>query len=276
MVEGFFPRVPGDAEPVRQRRGGLQELGLPYAADPAVTRHLARFLRRQAADAPGAEHIRRGPSGLAAPTRILFNGGVMKASPLRARVVETINDWLQADSLPPLDDRAILEAPDLDTAVARGAACYGVARRRGGIRVRGGAARTYYIGVESALPAVPGLASPLKALCVVPFGMEEGTEAAVPGREFGLVVGEPAEFRFLGSTVRKQDAVGDLIEDWGDDLSEHEPFSVTLEGPGTEAGELIPVRLETRVTEIGTLELWCVSRDGRHRWKLELNIRERA
>jgi hypothetical protein len=106
--------------------------------------------------------------------------------------------------------------------------------------------------------------------------MEEGTDASVPGREFGLVVGEPAEFRFLGSTERKQDQLGELIEDWGDDLAEHAPLSVTLEGEGTADGEVVPVRLETRVTELGTLELWCVSRDGRQRWKLELNIRERA
>jgi hypothetical protein len=276
VLGGFFPRVPADAEPLRPRRAGLQELGLPYASDPAITRHLARFLRRQAADAPGAEHLRRGPSGLAAPTRVLFNGGVMKAAPLRTRIIDTINEWLQADGLPPLDAAAVLDSPDLDTAVARGAACYGVARHRGGVRVRGGSARTYYIGIESALPAVPGLAAPLKALCVVPFGMEEGTDASVPGREFGLVVGEPAEFRFLGSTERKQDQIGELIEDWGDDLAEHAPLSVTLEGEGTADGEVVPVRLETRVTELGTLELWCVSRDGRQRWKLELNIRERA
>ena len=102
----------------------------------------------------------------------------------------------------------VLPADDLDRAVARGAAYYGLVRRGKGIRIRGGTARAYYIGVETALPAVPGSPPPLKALCVVPFGMEEGTEADVPGQEFGLVVGEPAEFRFLGSTVRRADTVG--------------------------------------------------------------------
>jgi hypothetical protein len=105
--------------------------------------------------------------------------------------------------------------------------------------------------------------------------MEEGTEATIPGREFGLVVGEPAEFRFLSSTVRKHDAVGTLIEDWGDDLLEQEPLEVMLEGQGTAVDQVVPVRLEAKVTEVGTLELWCVSRDGCQRWKLELNIRER-
>jgi hypothetical protein len=122
------------------------------------------------------------------------------------------------------------------------------------------------------MPAVPGLAAPLKALCVVPFGMEEGTEAPVPGREFGLLVGEPAEFRFLNSTVRRDDQVGTLVECWDDEIEELSPLEVTLPVEDDEDA-VIPVRLESRVTELGTLELWCVARDGR-RWKLELNIRE--
>jgi hypothetical protein len=123
------------------------------------------------------------------------------------------------------------------------------------------------------MPAIPGLPAPLKALCVVPFGMEEGTSASVGDRQFGLIVGEPAEFRFLSSLARKKDAVGDLVEDWGDDIEELSPLEVTLELAGKEDMS-VPVTLESRVTEIGTLELWCVSRDG-DRWKLELNIRER-
>jgi len=123
------------------------------------------------------------------------------------------------------------------------------------------------------MPAVPGMEAPMKALCVVPFGMEEGTEAQVPGREFGLVVGEPAEFRFLSSTVRKQDHVGDLLENWWGEIEELSPLEVTLNIDGKQ-GAVMPVRLASRVTEIGTLEVWCVSRDGGQRWKLELNIRE--
>ena len=143
------------------------------------------------------------------------------------------------------------------------------------MRIRGGAPRSYYVGIESAMPAVPGLPPPLKALCVVPFGMEEGTSAALPDREFGLVVGEPAEFRFLGSTIRKTDPPGALIEDWGDDLEELSPLEVTLPTSRAKDDVTVPVTLESRVTEVGTLELWCVARDGSRRWKLELNIRER-
>jgi hypothetical protein len=273
LVEGFFPKVASDELPARQRRVGFQELGLPYAADPAITKHLARFLSEQVRNSPEAAGIRRGGSGLACPTHILFNGGVMKAAVLRDRVVEVLNSWLRQEGFEALGMEQILEAPDLEHAVARGAAYYGKARRGRGVRIRSGASRAYYIGIESSMPAVPGMEAPIKALCVVPFGMEEGTEATIPDREFGLVVGEPAEFRFLSSSVRKQDQVGRLLEDWGDDIEERSPLQVTLNLDG-QLGKIVPVRLETRVTELGTLEVWCVSRDS-HRWKLELNIREK-
>jgi len=273
LVDGFFPAVARRDMPARQRRVGLQELGLPYAADAAVTRHLARFLSRQTTDASGAPPIRRGPSGLACPTHVLFNGGVMKAGALRDRVVEVLSDWLVQEGFSALDARHVLDAPDLDRAVARGAAYYGLARRGRGIRIRSGASRTYYVGIESAMPAVPGMPAPIKALCVVPFGMEEGTSASIAPLEFALTVGDPAEFRFLSSTVRRNDPVGVMIEDFGDDLEELSALDVTLQMDGRE-GATVPVTLESRMTEVGTIELWCVARDGQHRWKLELSIRE--
>jgi hypothetical protein len=159
--------------------------------------------------------------------------------------------------------------------VARGAAYYGLVRRGKGVRIRGGAARSYYVGVETSLPAVPGATPPLKALCVAPFGMEEGTESDVPGQEFGLVVGAPAEFRFLGSTVRRGDAVGTLVEEWEGEVEDLGPIATTLEAPGGD-GKTVPVHLHSKLTEIGVLELWCLSRDGKQRWKLEFNVREKA
>jgi len=274
LVQGFFAKVASGEAPARQRRVGFQELGLPYAADPAITKHLALFLSEQVRNSPEAANIRRGGSGMACPTHILFNGGVMKAAVLRERVIEVLNSWLRQEGFEALGAEQILEAPDLEHAVARGAAYYGKARRGRGMRIRSGASRAYYIGIETSMPAVPGMEAPLKALCVVPFGMEEGTEATIPDREFGLIVGEPAEFRFLSSTVRKQDQIGSLLEHWGAEIEERSPLQVTLKLDGQQ-GKIVPVRLETRVTEIGTLEVWCVSRDG-HRWKLELNIREKA
>jgi len=271
LLDGFFPGVGSGEMPARARRLGLQELGLPYAADAAVTRHLARFLSRQAAGGTGVTApIRRGASGMACPTHVLFNGGVMKAPALRARLVDVLSGWLKGEGFEPVRE---LASADLDHAVARGAAYYGRARGGRGIRIRSGAPRSYYVGIESAMPAVPGMPAPLKALCVVPFGMEEGTSAAIAGLEFGLVVGEPAEFRFLSSTVRKSDPPGALIEDWGDEIEELDPLEVTLALDGGE-DSTIPVTLESRVTEIGTLELWCVARGGTPRWKLELNIRQ--
>lgn len=271
LVEGFFPDCSADAEPRRQRASGLQELGLPYAADPAVTEHLAHFLRRNADVLAERAPPRRGKKRLTQPTAVLFNGGVFKARPLCERLVAVLNRWAKQAGASPVK---VLESQDLDLAVSRGAAYYGMVRRGRGVRIRGGTARAYYVGVETSLPAVPGSPPPIKALCVVPFGMEEGTETDVLGQEFGLVVGEPAEFRFLGSTIRRSDPAGTLVEDWQGQVDELSPLAATLESPGKE-GRTVPVHLHSRVTEVGTLELSCLSRDGKQRWKLEFNVRER-
>src|SRR5262249_22603190 len=142
LVDGFFPRCALGDRPQGQRRTGLQELGLPYAADPAVTRHLAHFLSRQA-DA-GAS---------ARPTAVLFNGGVMHADALRARLVDVLGSWFAGAGAA----LRVLSGGDPEHAVARGAAYYGLARRGRGVRIRGGVARTFYLGIESAMPAVPGI-----------------------------------------------------------------------------------------------------------------------
>ncbi len=270
LLEGFFPACQYTDVPLKQRRVGLQEIGLPYAADPSVTKHLAKFLTQQARSDSQEYQLRHTNDGFTCPTTILFNGGVMKADILRHRVIGALNTWLASAGFEPIKE---LFSEDLDTAVACGAAYYGQARHGRGVRIRGGASRTYYVGIESSMPAIPGMPAPLKALCVVPFGMEEGTMAKIPEQEFGLVVGEPAEFRFLSSTTRK-DGLGTLIEDWGDDLQELSPLEVTLALPGQE-DNVLPVELESHMTEIGTLELWCVARDNEHRWKLEFNMRER-
>ena len=168
---------------------------------------------------------------------------------------------------------------DLDYAVARGAAHYGALKAGGrGVRIRGGVARSYYVGVETAGLAIPGAPRPLRAVCAVPFGMEEGTAADVPGGEIGLVVGEPAHFRFFSSAVRPQDRPGDVLRRWTDDeLTETDSLEATLPAAaqGAEDG-VVPVRLESRITELGVLELWGVSTAGDERWKLEFSVREDA
>jgi len=270
LGEGFVQAVPSTEMPAQQRRVGLQELGLPYAADAAITRHLARFLRQQAAV---SEHgtVRRGPSGLACPTHVLFNGGVLNAALVRERILATLDTWLAEEGMPPVKP---LSGEDLMHAVARGAAYYGLARSGRGVRIRGGVPRTYYVGVESAMPTAPGFPAPLKALAVVPFGMEEGSEVTIPGREFGLVVGQTAEFRFFTSAARKDDRPGDLVEDFGDQLEELSPIEVSFPS-GENPSEVVPVSFEAVVTETGVLQLWCVARDGR-KWKLEFNVREKV
>ena len=269
LGEGFFPEVSSSEMPQRQRRFGLQEIGLPYAADAAVTKHLAEFLRQEPSSIE-RERVRRGPSGLAAPTHVLFNGGVLHARLIRDRISEVLDSWLAEEGFGPVQP---LAGEDLMHAVSRGAAYYGLARHGKGVRIRGGVPRTYYVGIESAMPAVPGMPAPLKALTVAPFGMEEGTSVAIPDRQFGLTVGQPAEFRFFSSTVRKNDVPGSLIEDFGDDLQELSPIEVNL--TSTNGMLTVPVSFETIVTETGVLQLWCVARDGR-RWKLEFNVRERV
>jgi hypothetical protein len=260
LLDGFLPACAPDARPRERRRAGLQELGLPFAADAAITHHLAAFL---------ADHLDDGRR----PSSVLFNGGVMKGAPLRRRVVEALDSW----SDDPEQDLQVLGGTDLDLAVAHGAAYYGLVRRGKGVRIRGGTARAYYIGVETSMPAVPGMEPPLKAICVAPFGMEEGTEAAITveggGEEFGLVVGQPAEFRFLSSSVRNKDKVGQVLEQL-EGIQETAPLEATLPpSPGSQAGQVVPVRLRARVTEVGTLEVWCVARDGQQKWKLEFDIR---
>lgn len=263
LLDGFFPQCDGDTVPKAQRVTGFQEIGLPYASDPAVTAHLAYFLSRHGSDL--AMHT----GGPPRPTAVLFNGGVFKADAMQGRVVGALNKWGQGSDAPV----RVLPSADLDLAVARGAAYYGLVRRGKGVRIRGGTARVYYVGVETSLPAIPGAPLPLKALCVVPFGMEEGTETEVPGQEFGLVVGAPAMFRFLSSTVRRDDGAGTLVEEWDTEIEELPPLQATLEATKGQ-GQTVPVHLHSKVTEVGTLELWCISRDGKQKWKLEFNVRE--
>jgi molecular chaperone DnaK (HSP70) len=247
LLEGFLPLVAMDAAP-EGRHASLSEFGLPYAADAAMTRHLAHFLHRHGAQ----------------PTHVLFNGGVLRAKLVRERILEVLNGWLARPVTP-------LVSGDLMHAVARGAAYYGLARQGKGIRVRGGVPRSYYIGIETAMPAVPGMKPPLKALTVVPFGMEEGGGHQIKDRQFALRIGERAQFRLFQSTERKQDAPGEMLEEIAPDMEELTPVEVSLPG---NAGETVPVTLESLVTETGMLELWFVASDGR-RWKLQFNVRPR-
>ena len=272
LLEGFFPAVDSSARPVVRPRAGLTQIGLPYAQDAAVTRHLAALLGRQVgataqlagfAQPPGATFLH--------PTAVLFNGGVFKSDLLADRVLSTLNAWLTADGAPAA---RLLQGADMDHAVARGAAYYGLVRQGQGIRIRGGTAQAYYVGIESSMPAVPGLEPPVQALCVAPFGMEEGSEAPLPPQQLGLVVGESVRFRFFGSSVRRDDQPGTLLDFWSpEELQELAQIEATLPAEGRAVGEVVPVQLHARVTDIGTLELLAEAAGGA-RWKVEFDVRD--
>ncbi|WP_294249730.1 Hsp70 family protein [Propionivibrio sp.] len=277
LLEGFFPAVSIADHPQGRGRAGLTQLGLPYAQDAAITRHLAAFLARQVTatdDLAGFAGQLPADATFLHPTAVLFNGGVFKSDLLAQRTLSTINAWLASENAPPARP---LEGADLDLAVARGAAYYGYVRRGQGVRIRGGSARSYYVAVESVMPAVPGIQPPIQALCLAPFGMEEGSEAALSAQEFGLVVGEQVRFRFFGSSVRRHDQVGALLDDWEpDELQELDEIQLTLPSEGRDAGEVVRVRLQARLTEAGTLELEALPHNDSARWKVEFDVRSGA
>ncbi len=272
LVEGFLPEVGVSEKPVSRPRSGLRSTGLPYAQDAAITRHLAAFLSRQlhAANEFTDINLPENASFLH-PTGVLFNGGVLKAEALANRLMTVLNNWLEAEQSPPA---RLLEGSDLDLAVARGAAYYGHVRKGKGVRIKGGTAAAYYVGVESAMPAVPGLPPAIEALCLAPFGMEEGSEQSLPNDEFGLVIGEQVRFRFFASKTRRDDQAGTRLEVWNEDeLEELDEIEISLPEEGHQAGEVVPVHLSAAVSEVGTLELRAVSRRNQQHWKIEFDVR---
>ncbi len=257
LLNGFFPEVNLSDRPAKSR-AGFREIGLPYEADTGITKHLAAFLQQSLGD-----------SSL---THVLFNGGVFKASALRARMLNQLQSWFPDHSPKTVDG-----PEDLDFSVARGACFYGWTKIRGGVRIHGGTARSYYVGIETAGLAIPGAGRPLKALCVVPTGMEEGTETDVPSDAIGLIVGEAARFRFFSSSSRKADRPGDLVARWSaEELSETDSLEATLPASEDSDDEYVPVRFHSRITELGVLELWCVHESEDKRWKLEFSVRDDA
>jgi molecular chaperone DnaK (HSP70) len=274
VVEGFFARTSIGDLPRESRTGALQEFGLPYASDPVVSKHIARFLNQSLQNVKASEKLAAlvGPRvgrEVLIPTAVLFNGGVFKAPAIRARVLDLLADWNGGQ---PVRE---LEGFDPDLAVARGAAIYGRHRVTGkGVRVKAGAARSYYIGLESSMPAVPGYKPPLKALCVVPQGMEEGTELLIEEREFGLVTGRAAEFRFFSSSVRSGDTPGQILPNAERDLEDTGLLEIEIPALGdVPVGQVVPVRMNPVITELGILELWMKHTNSDRRWKVEFQVR---
>jgi hypothetical protein len=276
-VDGFLALTGAEDFPLKRKNTALREFGLPYAADPVLSKHLARFLARSReavasstahAALVGPERLAH-PSGLLHPSALLFNGGFFKAAPLRQRVEALLASWNGGQA------PRTLEGAELDLAVALGAAVFGRQLLGGeGLRIKSSTARAYYLGLEDGGMAIPGLVPPLRAVCVCPLGLEEGASLALPEREFGLRVGEAAEFRFFASTTRGADTAGDIVDDAGRELEETASLELTLPATGDlKPGDIVPVRLETRLSEIGALELRMKHSRSEQSWRLEFNTR---
>ena len=257
LVDGFFPETEIENVQLQQRKIGLMQKGLPYATEVAITKHIASFLQKNSSDSP------------IQPTAILFNGGVFKADILKKQVLSVVQSWSPSQKL------TVLNNENLDLSVAIGAVYYGNTKEGEGIRIRGGIARSYYLGIEAAMPAIPGMPIPLQGLCVIPKGMEEGSECDVPYSELGLVIGEAVEFPFFSSNQRKEDTVGSVVANI-EDLQDNAPLQTTLSvKDGIEKGSLVPVKLHSKITEVGTLEISCRTTDDKHSWNLQFNIRNK-
>jgi hypothetical protein len=260
VLDGFFPACGSDATPQRAGRMALQEVGLPYAQDPAVTRHLAVFLRAHATAARAALGDPADTPGLPRPDGILLNGGVFKSASITGRLLEVLSSWWpQAPSIP------LLKHDSLDLAVARGAAFYGLVKRGLGRRIGGGSAHALFVGLEKA-----GTNQPM-ALCVIPRGQEEGKVVDVGGRTFQLSLGEPVRFPIFSTASDRLERAGDVVP-VSDDLHALPPIHTLLKG-GEGGAAAVPVHLQAVLTEIGTLELWCASNKSTERWRLEFELR---
>lgn len=263
VLEGFVPACGPDAILQHGNRAALQEVGLPYAQDPAITKHLAAFLRTHGS----AGHIALGQpgetQGLPRPDAILLNGGVFNSPIIAKRLIEVVSVWW-----PESEPVRVLEHSSLDLAVARGAAFYGLVRHGLGRRIGGGAAHALFVGLEKA-----GNEQPL-ALCVIPRGQEEGQSVDLGERSFQLSLGRPVRFPLYSTAADRLEKSGDVVP-LSDDFHVLPPIHTLLKGAGGKGGT-VPVHLRAMLTEIGTLELWCVSNTSTERWRLEFELRGEA
>lgn len=261
VLDGFFPRVGLEAAPRRGARAGLQEFGLPYATEPEIPRHLALFLRQQAT-AAGVATMR--------PDAVLFNGGALTPLAIRERIVEILSGWFPEENGAPWRPM-VLTNTSLELAVAYGAAYYGLVRRGQGVRIGGGSARAYYIGLgqprdENAEDIVP-------VLCLVRHGMEEGEEVRLSEPEFAVLANQPVSFPLYASSTRMTDQPGAVLSLPAQELSTLPALRTVLRFGKKTGATAIPVQVSAKFTEVGTLELWCEAKQTEHRWRLQFQLR---
>ena len=277
LLDGFFPILEQSERPEADKGLGLQEFGLAYASDPALSKHLAAFLAKSITTVRSSEHLQSiVPEDLFSkdkeiliPNAVLFNGGVFRSELIRKRVLEILETW--NDKEDPIRE---LQGADLDLAVARGAAYYGREVRQGeGVKIRSGTARSYYLGLETSMPAVPGYTPPVKGLCVIPQGTEEGSELVYDEKEFGLKTGEKVQFRFYSASTRAGDEPGHIVGNATKHLEELPQLEMEIEQVEDAEEQVVPVNLHAVVTELGMLELWMHHTNSEQKWKLEFNLR---
>ncbi len=269
LVDGFLPRVSLSDRPA-VRRSGFQEMGLPYAADPGITRYLAQFLEAHRGVGLSAEELAAAGHDPARPDIVLFNGGFFESPVLRERFIEVLARWF-AETSGDADWRPIvLDHARLDLAVAEGAAYYGLVRRGLGVRIAAGLPRTYYVGVETAAAASDKRES--RAVCLVPAGTEEGQSIELAQPSFQLLIRQPVEFPLFVSSTRLVDVPGQVVPIDPEEISALPPIRTVLASRARD-DESVQVHLVAGLSEIGTLELGLTEVDGRRRWKLQFDVR---
>ena len=285
LLDGFLPQVRLDERPA-SRRSGFQEFGLPFAPDAAITRYLAAFLTahsqqqisRESPEAQSSFSIQHSSFSIssARPDMVLFNGGLFESPVLRKRLIEVLSSWFNEPGATDPWRPAILANERLDLTVARGAAYYGMVRRGHGVRISGGLAHSYYIGVETGRDG-----SALSAVCLLPAGVEEGQEVDLSGpfdklrtgRTFELLIRQPAEFPLYVSATRTTDRPGEQLAIDPEQLTALPPIRTVLQSGRKSAADSVSVQLHAKLTELGTLEMWCSEVAGERQWRLQFDVR---
>ncbi|QGZ38907.1 Hsp70 protein [Pseudoduganella flava] len=259
VVDGFFP-LNAERLDARRARAGIVEFGLPYASDPAVTRHLAGFLRQHAQAARAALGT---DAELPVPDTLLLNGGVFRAGALAQRLTDTLAGWRKEEV--PRSPR-VLHNDNPDVAVARGAVAYALSRQGLAPSIAGGSARSYYLLLDG--DKSPGVAR--RAVCILPRGAQPGREVTLADRTFALRLGRPVRFHLVSTVADLRHGAGDLADLDPADFVALPPIATVLE---SDVRKEIPVRLATALSEVGTLEVHCVDEASGRRWLLEFQLR---
>jgi molecular chaperone DnaK (HSP70) len=263
VLDGFFPLNDGKEGPKRAR-AGIVEFGLPYASDPAITRHLADFLRQHARAAREALGLADDGS-LPVPDTLLLNGGVFRGAALAQRLADTLSAWRG-------DPVRVLHNLDPDVAVARGAVAYSLARQGLAPGIESGSARSYFLLLDEASQA-----STLRAVCLLPRGEKPGIEVRLAERSFALRLGRPVRFHLVSTTADPQGAPprpGDLVDLDPAEVVRLPAIATVLRAQAAGARAEMPVQLAASLSEVGTLEVHCVAEDGSgQRWRLEFQLR---